>query len=191
MKTVLFNPFIKYSEKQLLLVGLLFTIVGSLAGYYLNARFDGALDMHIGRSATMATVFSDNAISIISLFIPLYLLALYINNKTRIVDILNTILVARLPIYLITLSNAGKFISQIEQKIDVNNPSSINLESTELIVIIITALLSLLFLVWYIALLYNGFKVACNAKTVKHNILFGVALLVAEILSKTIISIIN
>lgn len=191
MKTVLFNPFIKYSEKQLLLVGLLFTIAGSLMGFYLNARFDGALDMHISRSTTMVAVISDNAINIISLFTPLYLVALYINNKTRAVDILSTVLVARLPIYLLALSNIGKFMSQIENKILFNNPLNINFEPAELIAIIIIALLSLLFLVWYIALLYNGFKVACNAKTAKHNILFAVALLVAEIVSKIIISIIN
>ncbi len=191
MKVLLFNPFVKYSEKQLLFAGILITVLGSLLGYYCSARFDGVLDMHISSTATLTTAFTDNAINIASLFIPLYLTARYINTKTRIVDILCTILIARLPVYLVTLSNVTGFMLQIEKKIDISNPLSINLEPVEMVLLIVTGIISLAFLVWYVALLYNGFKVACNAKTVKHNILFPVALLLAEIVSKIIISIIN
>ncbi|NDI97542.1 hypothetical protein GWA97_00445 [Flavobacterium sp. LaA7.5] len=191
MKTILFNPFIKYSEKQLLLAGVLFTITGTIAGYCFSTRFDGALDAHISPNITLAESFTDNACNIISLFVSLYLAARYINKKTRGIDILTTILVARLPVYFLSLLNIGNSLYGISKKIITSNPYDLNLTYTEVITLLFYLIITLSFVVWYIVLLYNGFKVACNAKTVKHNILFAVALLVAEILSKILISIIN
>ena len=191
MKTILFNPFVKYSEKQLLFAGLLFTIIGSIAGYYFNTRFDGALDVHISSDVSIGKSFTDNCCNVLSLFVSLYLAACYINKKTRGIDIFATILVARLPIYSLSLLNIGNNLHDISKKIITSNSYDLQLSYIEMIILLVYAILTLAFVIWYIALLYNGFKVSCNAKTVKHNVLFAVAILVAEVLSKITLSIIN
>jgi hypothetical protein len=52
MKVLLFSPFEKYSEKSLLSVGLLITVVVSMLTYSVNTRFDGVFDMHISNNIT-------------------------------------------------------------------------------------------------------------------------------------------
>ncbi len=47
MKILLFKPFEKYSEKTLLLLGVIFTLIGSFVAYVFNIRFDGVIDVHI------------------------------------------------------------------------------------------------------------------------------------------------
>ncbi|MNK16392.1 hypothetical protein D3C87_345560 [compost metagenome] len=186
MKKLLFNPFEKYSELHLLLVGVIITIIGSLSAFYFNGRFDGAIDLHFGSGVTLWEPFIDNAINIVSLFIFLFILGRIINNKTRSIDILTTILIARLPFYLLTLINGNGIIKNIETKIDPLNPYNITFTPLEIAILLVFALVTLLFLVWFIALLYNGFKTATNIKTTQHKILFAVAILLAEILSKFI-----
>jgi len=52
-------------------------------------------------------------------------------------------------------------------------------------------LVILLALVLAVILLYNGYKVATNAKGIKNTVLFVAALLIAEVVSKMIISTLN
>ena len=58
---------------------------------------------------------------------------------------------------------------------------------SDLIFILLFAMLTLAFVVWFFALLWNGFKVATNAKGIKPVILFIIAVLLSEIISKTIL----
>ena len=105
------------------------------------------------------------------------------------VDVLSTILLARLPFYLLPLINIGNKISNTREKIrTTTNPHDVSFAPSEVIYLIILSILTIVFLVWHIALLYNGFKVATNLKTVSQIILFAVAILIAEIISKILFS---
>jgi len=184
MKKLLFNPFEKYDGRALLAIGLVATLIGSMLGFAFNARFDGIIDMHFSYNVAFAQPFTDNVFNIAILFFTLHLFGYTINKKTRPVDILGTVMLARLPFYLGTLSNINGFIARTTEAmmgLDMNN---IQLNPADLAIIIISSLVTLALLVWYIALLYNGFKVATNLKTTGHKILFAVTILVAEILSK-------
>lgn len=190
MKTLLFKPFERYSEKTLLTVGVVFTLIGSFIAYLFHIRFDGLIDFHIYKDATFLQVLIDNIVNVFSAVLLLFIMAKFINKKTRLVDIIATSLVARLPYYLLpffNINNAlGKSGKEIEQLI---NPELIDqISFSSLAIIIVFVIVSILFLVWYIALLYNGFKVASNAKGTKHIILFSVAILLAEILSRFLIN---
>lgn len=191
MKTILFNPFEKYNENKLLLFGLLITIIGSLLGYLFQGRFDGVLDLHFPGKVTLLEPFIDNVINAVTLFCLLFLLGKYINPKTRLIDIITVVLIARAPLYLLTFSNYKNFSFNLGQKILTQlNPQNLkdglNLEASEMILTIAIAGISILFTVWFIILLFNGFKVATNSKGVKNNLMFAGSLLFAEIISKII-----
>ena len=101
MKILLFKPFEKYSEKRLLLIGVFFTLLGSFFAYVFNIRFDGIIDIHIVPNTLSYQALLDNLINIFCLVLFLYISTKYINKKTRLIDILNTALVARTPFYLL------------------------------------------------------------------------------------------
>lgn len=184
MKKLLFNPFEKYDGRALLAIGLVATLIGSMLGYAFNARFDGAIDMHFTYNVPFAQPFTDNIFNIAILFFTLHLYGFTINKKTRPADILGTIMLARLPFYLGTLFNINGFIARTTEALVGLDMHNIKLNPADLVIIIITGLVSLALLVWYIALLYNGFKTATNLKTTNQKVLFAVTIIVAEILSK-------
>ena len=72
------------------------------------------------------------------------------------------------------------------------NPEMIHQVATSSLMIVIGfGLISILFLVWYIALLFNGFKVASNAKGKTPIVLFILSIILAEVLSKVLIHQLN
>jgi hypothetical protein len=189
MKLLLFKPFEKYSEKTLLSVGVIFTLIGSFAAYTFNVRFDGVFDVHIISNTLFYQALLDNLVNLFCLIIFLYLSTKYINRKTRLIDIITTSMVARVPFYLLPFLNINGVIEKAsEDIIQFANPELISqISSSNLLIITVFGVITILFLVWYISLLFNGFKVASNAKGKISIILFILSLLFAEILSKFLI----
>jgi hypothetical protein len=189
MKTLLFKPFEKYSEKTLLLVGVIFTLIGSFVAYTFNIRFDGVFDVHIVSNTFFYQALLDNLVNIFCLIIFLYISTKYINRKTRLIDILTTSMVARVPFYLLPFLNINGVISRAsEDIIQFANPELISqIPFSNLLIITVFGIITILFLVWYVSLLFNGFKVASNAKGKVSIILFIISLLFAETLSKFLI----
>ena len=191
MKTLLFKPFERYQESHLLIIGMLALAVGSALGELFGARFDGVLDLHFGKEVTFYTVLIDNVVNIMSLFIPLIILGKMINSHTRIVDVFNTVIIARIPYMILPLSNFNEWITRnTAELIDLaQNPELASEISTNTYVMItIFGLVSLGAMVWMIALLFNGFKVSVNLKSKMHIVWFGLSIVLAEVISKIIIS---
>jgi len=74
-----------------------------------------------------------------------------------------------------------KLISMVSK----NNP--INIETSEMILLVFSGIATFTCLIWSIILLFNGFKTATNSKETKHILLFIVALILAEVFSKIVI----
>jgi len=189
MKILLFKPFEKYSEKTLLLVGIFFTLLGSFFAYVFNIRFDGVIDVHIVPTSLPHQALLDNLVNIFCLVLFLYISSKYINKKTRLIDIVNAALVARAPYYLLPFFNINGVIQKAtDNVIQFANPELISqISSSNLCILIVFGIIAILFLVWYISLLFNGIKVASNAKGKTPIILFIISLLFAEVLSKFLI----
>ncbi len=188
--SVLFNPYIRFSERQLILTGILLLLIGSLLGYIFHARFDGVLDLHFVEKVALTQPFLDNIIVIASLFVCLLAVGKYTNKKTRPIDILALSLISRIPTYLLVFANANDFMYTISNTVlQQFQNGNLNIAPTDLTIIVVFSILSIAELVWMCTLLYNGFKVATNAKKTRTIILFIVAIISAEILSKLIFSI--
>jgi hypothetical protein len=191
MKKLLFNPFEKYDGRPILALGLAATLIGSFLGFIFNARFDGVIDMHFTDKVAFAEPFSDNVFNIAFLFIALYVVGRSINNKTRPIDIVGTVMLARLPFYFDTLTNINGYMTAFGEKIMNLGSDITNINPMEILLPTLLSLITIPLLVWYIALLYNGFKTATNLKTTTQKVWFAVALIVAEILAKILFYIIH
>ncbi|MGK4569237.1 hypothetical protein [Flavobacterium sp. 3HN19-14] len=189
MRTHLFNPFAKHSDRNLLIIGLVATIIGGFTGYFFNAVYDGALDLHfVGNIGVRETILYI-AVDIITIAVFLFIAGKIFNSKTRFIDIFSTTLIARIPLYILPFFNAGNYLFSITSKMMTNllegKPEAVF--GIETFYIICFAMITLAFIVWFFALLWNGYKVAINAKGIKPIVLFIIAVALAETISKTII----
>ncbi len=189
MKQLLFNPFQRFSEVQLIVFGIIITAFGTWASTYFNLRYDGALDMHFSTKNHWTISLIDNFINISCLFLFLILAGKIINKKTRLIDVLATILAARAPLYLIPFFNFDNSLS-----IDMTNKTIAEMQAavfSNITLVIISSIFALFALIWYVALLFNGYKTASNGKGSKSVFYFIGALLLAEIVSKVLIIFLN
>lgn len=193
--SILINPFQRFTEKQLLVFGLPLTILGSWIAYIFQGRFDGYVDLHFVEQVTFVEPLIDNVINIVVITLLLFVAARIVNRKSRIIDLFCVALIARIPYYLLTFSNSNQVMQKTGQKIlqtFQENPSATpDISSGELFLLLIFTLFVIVFLVWVITLLFNGFKVAANAKGSRSIVLFIAALIFGEILSKYLIYLLN
>lgn len=185
MKVTLFKPFEKYSENQLLLFGTAILLLGSYVSSFCHANFDGFFDLHFSNyQLTFTELLTQNLINIVVLFICLYLAGVYRYKKTRTIDMLNTVLIARVPFYFLSLFNVKNSLS-IDPSLPMNEIMDFAMDN--LFLLVSMSLLMILVMVWMVTLLYNGYKIAANAKGNSSIFLFIVALVVSEVISKYII----
>lgn len=189
----LYNPFELYSERQLVIFGLVMTLIGSFLGYSFNGRFDGIIDFHLLESVTFFEVVLDNFFNAVLLTMLLFINGKLINSKTRFVDVLNASLLARIPFYILPFFNFNNVMYDVSNRTyDIMVARSFNAISTpDLILLMLFSFVAICTLIWFSVLLWNGFKVATNAKGIKNIILFIFTILVAEVVSKYIITTFN
>ncbi|UOE40633.1 hypothetical protein MTP09_12095 [Chryseobacterium suipulveris] len=183
-----FNPFEKFSEIQLLVFGIIITILGSFIGSSLGVIYDGVFDVHVYQT-TFAKAILVNFINILSVFVPLLILGKIINSKTRIIDILNVSLISRFPIYIAGLLANNEKMNGITENIlkEINTPEKLQIPTTDLIYLMVFSSLMMILLVYSIVLMFSGFRTATNVKKWQHFIFFAIAIIVAELISKVTI----
>ena len=184
MKTILFNPFEKYAESRLLLFGIVILFIGTWLCTLFNMRFIGVLKMNPLATVTTFEPLTDIVICVFCVTLFLWIAAKLINNKTRIIDIFVTAIVSFSLLCFLSVFNTNGMLFRETQKIDRTTiAASANLDLSYMMFF---ALVSIVIIIWFVILLYNGFKIASNAKSTKHNILFVVALILADVTSRLI-----
>src|SRR5699024_2038741 len=113
MKTILFNPFKRYQANNLLLAGIAATIAGFILAGLFNTHYDGIVDVHFGMNINFWYPLLENTVNIVILTLFLYFVGMYLNRKTRLIDIFTTCLVARTPLYILPLFNINHFMGRI------------------------------------------------------------------------------
>jgi len=196
MKTILFNPFEKYTAEKLILFGFLLTVIGIILGVSFSARFDGVLDLHfVTTKVNYVNLITDISINILCVTITFLIGAKIINIKTRLIDIIATVVISRSPLYILSVFNINNYMGKISETVlqdnNLNLESNIEFSAFDLTYMVLFGLIAILTSVWHIALLFSGFKTAANAKGTKSIILFITAIVIAEILSKIIFYNIN
>lgn len=173
------NPFERNSESRLISIGIILYLLGSLSAYLFKIRFDNFLHVAVVEQIKFWQPFVDNLIILTCLFIFLYITGRHLNPKTRAVDVLSTALIGHAPFYLLTFSNINETSKKATDELMATLANStFELSAFSVGYLIFIALISLLILVWTIALLFNGFKTAVHAKTTKAILLFILALFV-------------
>lgn len=186
-KTI-FNPFEKLDGIHLLITGIVFFILNIFGCYFAGNVNDSIFHLSVVQDhQTIWDIVKINSLSTLLAIIVLFILALLLNNKTRLIDIINTILISAIPLIIIMPISGISFLKNATKSIteSAGNPNQI--DTINLIVVAAFGLGTIPFLIYSIVLYYNGFRTATNIKKWQHIVLFAVVSLILTIVSQTIL----
>ncbi len=171
MKTkYLINPFERIAGWPALLIGLCIMALTAVFGKINKIAFDGALDAHVGATFSFTASFAMQAVDLLALFLTMWLAGIcFSKTKVRAVDVAGTMALSRTPMLLLVLVSflpivpAGLF--------DIPR-------------LTVFGIISIVLIIWMIALMYHAFSVSCRMKGTRGTVVFIGALLVAEVVSK-------
>jgi hypothetical protein len=180
MKKWLFNPFTYVAGGQALGIGMLVMAITSVVGFYSHAHFDGVLHMSPGVPSPFMIFAIEQLVCWLCVLLTFYAGGKFFSTSSiRLIDVAGTTALARWPaIMLVTL---GFWINVPHTTLPQELLESLTVTT------IVSLLLSIVFVVWMVALFYNAFRVSCNMKGGKGVAVFVVALLVADALSRIIL----
>lgn len=189
MKTWLFNPFKYMAGGKALLVGAITMFITATLAWYGTYHLDGVLDAHTnGKAYAYYLSLLETVIDWLSMLLPLYIFGRILSGSSvRFIDFAGTQAMARYPIFFVVL--IGVFFSPDIKNIKpdelvktiMNNP-------TLMAELFVTALLLLPIAAWAIVLMVNAYKISANLKGAKAAWSFVVSIIIAEIISKVIIT---
>ncbi|MDL2256976.1 YIP1 family protein [Bacteroidales bacterium OttesenSCG-928-I14] len=186
----LFKPFMYIAGKESLLIGLVVLLVLSLLSYLSSTFFDGVLDIHYAApdaAYNLLPYFICVFTSWIILSLVMYITALVLNKKVRLVDMFGTLAMAKAPYIFATFVG---LIPAMHIAIDMADLQNIDVLMSQLTAPLLSMIVIIPITIWYVVLLYNAFSVSSNLKGTKGIVGFIIALLVSEVLSVIIIPLI-
>jgi len=191
LRTWLFNPFHFVAGNQALGIGLVGILIAGLIGSLSHTHFDGVLDVHTGRSAPLWVFATTGFLNWLSIGIVLLIAGRLISpSRFRIIDVLGTQALARLPMLLpvivAMIPGYRRFASNLEAKI--TGAPSVAVGSADTFVFAVAVLVTILTIAWMVVLMYRAFAVSCNVSGGKAIGSFIAALIIAEVLSKILIT---
>lgn len=188
-KTI-FNPFERFDDKLLLAVGLLGTALIVLLGYYWTGNcFISIYRISRPDRATFEAIAIPTFISFASAIVILFILGRILNNKTRLIDIVNTVLLSQLVVSVMQVMDKIPLIKNSQTKMISQraHPAEV-LPIWDLTVTIGIATVSLIIMIYSITLYYNGFKTATNIKKWQHITVFAAVSLLTTMICQILIS---
>ncbi len=171
-KTI-FNPFEKYDEKTLLSVGVVFFIFNIAGCYYSESVNDSIFHLSLlDKPFTIWDILKINVLSSILAIGVLFILAMILNSKTRIIDISNTVLISQIPLIVTMPFMSLPFYKSAMSNLAQNAGNPMAMEINDLIIVTAGAFATLPLLVYSFVLFYNGFRTATNIRKWQHIVLF-------------------
>lgn len=174
-----FNPFVKYSEQKLLLIGLVSWGLMNLAMVLFDSRMNGLLHIADGETNVLKNLQITNGIFFFNVLC-FFVLAKIINFKTRFIDVLNSFLVSLLPLAILVFFTNIPAIHQLNKAVVARASHLEKLFSNllEIIGFAVSTLVALFFVVYAVTLMYNGFKTATHLKNGIYTAMFFVLLFI-------------
>ncbi|MFT4153477.1 hypothetical protein [Parafilimonas sp.] len=180
----LINPFAYFSEKKLLLTGLIFFLLAGAVSYLSGVANTGVFKINWVK-ISLPENYGVLATDIICPAVLLFVTGKFINNKTRFIDVLSTTLVARIPCYFCIVLSGMSFMKNLNSLIKANQEMALA-NTKAMLMFSLLGFVILLFLVWSVIWFVNGFKTSVHASKWQHYVLFAIALIFSDIFSRLI-----
>ncbi|MBW2736832.1 MAG: YIP1 family protein [Deltaproteobacteria bacterium] len=159
--------------------------IASLALITLNVRYDGALDLHVTAGAvSLAQGLVDQLVAWFGTSLVLWIAALVVGRRGRVIDFVVVVGVARLPMVLGGVAS-GLLLADFSQLTTKLKTQPLPPE------LLLTLVVVLPCLAWFVTLLYYGFKTASGLKGARLVAGFVGAIVIAELASKVLLSLLR
>jgi len=184
----LFNPFTYIAGGRSLLLGLAVILLACLIGSFSRTHFDGVLDVHMGRPASVGVFLLEGIIDWLCLASVLFLVGRISSRSAfRAIDLFGTQALARWPTMIIAVAALAppyqRFAAAVVQAL-TGPAGGFRPAITDGVVFAFVVLLILLVVVWMVALMYRSYSLCCNIRGGRAAVSFIIGLLVAEAVSK-------
>ncbi len=186
------NPFTYIAGSKALLYGLLAIIASSLIGHFSNTHFTGILSIKMCPSLPLSYFMMQGFINWLILSGLLYLAAILLSKSSvRIIDIFGTLALSRAPYVLAALTGFSKSMQKFGLYLVwtyLKQGEPVEITSLEKGIAIFWLVFNLLMTIWYVALMFNAYKVSTNLKDAKLILSFIVVLILTIIITNWLTS---
>lgn len=177
VKQILQNPFAEFTEWKLFIAGIIGFLLSSYIIYLSGQQFNGFMHFFKPEMAvSLWAVLRVHAYMVLAPFVLLYGIGVLLNRKTRIIDVMNVVLIMPFPLYIVLfvgkLLNQDKFTDQVLKAVQNGDHALAGVDKAEMLLFGMFGVISLLLLFYQFYLLVKGMKVAVNNKKVGVSILF-------------------
>lgn len=187
-KTI-FNPFERFDEKLLLLIGILAVLVSIAAGYLTNTAFTSIYKISAIEHVSLKIIIGSTLLSFLVAIAVLFILGKILNRKTRIIDIINTVLISQLILIpLQCFGNTSSIRLAGQNIIKYESDPSGTFPFLDFLLMISITTFSITILIYSFALFYNGFKTATNIKKWQHIVLFCLVSMISSLTCQIILN---
>ncbi len=187
----LFTPFKFIAGSKALGIGIVVLALLSILGYLGNVHFGGVIGPSIADSSSESPYILHACYQLsawISMTLVFYITARLVSKTSvRLIDIAGTMAVSQAPFILVALLGLSPDVH-----LHIGNPNTVNIPEIMQVVkdnigmIAMISIVSILIMVWSIALKYNAYSVSANVKGVTGAISFAIGIIICEILSRLI-----
>ncbi len=179
----LLNPFAFFNDKILLVIGIVAHFVFTYVAKLSDSFFPDFLSIKKnGTPYTYSDLLYQNTRNLLIAIGLLYILGKIINKRTRIIDIVNVVLISRIAYYIVFITDFIPIVNNNMEKVlkgVTTNNLAVLQETSTMIVVLIVAFVAIFFICVMFYYLYIGFKTVTNLKTIQQTFAFiGTVLLI-------------
>lgn len=169
MYRILVNPFEDISSNLLFMIGLVAYVMSSFLAYYSGNHFMGLISVKSGGNSSLLLSFYNNGIPIVLLTGASFFLCRIRNKNTRIIDVLNVVMISRIIIYCILLMIAEPlFFKEVLLKVELailnNDFAMISLSRLDKAVLTGFGIIALIGLFYFFYFFISGIRFVMNSK---------------------------
>jgi len=190
-----YNPHEKIGGYNALYAGLVVILISAAIGSWLNVHLNGNLQVALMPERGFWFTLAEHIAPWLVYSSLFFILGVVLSkSKIRFVDVAGSFALARVPFVLIVLTGifAGReeTMSKLFQAA-IQNPGQglggVALSGGEIVFLIAYMAIILALFIWFIALIYHGYRISCNLSGTKLIVSFIAGIIVAEVLSQTLI----
>jgi hypothetical protein len=196
LTSILFSPFHRIAGGASLGLGLAGILVAALIGSVQGLHFDGVLDVHVGFRAPWWVFVAEGLINWVCLAGVLLGAGRMLSGTAfRAIDLLGTQALARWPMVITALACLApgfhRYSAALVKSLANLKPGAVPMlpGGVDAVVFGLVTVVMLACTVWMVALMWKSFSHCCNVRGGRAVAFFVVGLLVAEGLSKVLITV--
>lgn len=160
---LLYNPFERIAGWKAFFIGISIVSISVVIAYYGNQYYKGAMNIRIVENANLGYAFLSQAIGLLCMVLLFFVAGLVFSKGVRFQDVLGTTTLARYPYIIPAIFGYFMDLDSINE-IGMSILSGEILSIGNLISLTVIGLVMVLVLVWYVALLWNAFRISTDIK---------------------------